>query len=103
MKSKYVPSIVQNTAQCYLCGRLTDLELHHCIPGRGNRKICTELGLTVWLCRRCHADLHDRGIGYKKVQEDAQKAFIKKSKKQGLTEDIARSIWYERFKKFYDE
>lgn len=101
---KYVPSIVQTgPVKCYLCGKPTDLEVHHCIPGRGNKKICTELGLTCWLCRKCHADLHDRGIKYKEVQADAQKAFIADQKKKGLPESVARDMWYSKFLKFYDE
>ena len=105
MPTKYVPSIIQaGEAKCYLCGKPYNVGLvvHHAIPGTGNRKICTELGLTVYLCNPCHKDLHDRGIGYKEIQADAQRAFIKQQMKKGISEDIARDYWYDRFKKFYD-
>ena len=102
-KDKYVPSIMQTgEAKCYLCGKKYDLVVHHAVPGRGNRKICTELGLTCWLCNPCHEKLHDQGIGYKEIQADAQKAFIANQKKKGFSEEVAKSIWYERFLKFYE-
>ena len=103
-KSKYVPSIMQGKTECYLCHvpMSAGLEVHHAIPGRGNRKICTELGLTVWLCSMCHRKLHDYNIGYREIQADAQRAFIEDQKKKGLPESVARDMWYERFKKFYD-
>ena len=103
-KSNYVPSIIQTKCECYLCheGMESGLEVHHAIPGRGNRKICTEWGLTVWLCPKCHRDLHDHNIGYKEIQADAQRAFIREQKKKGLSESVAREIWYDRFKKYYD-
>lgn len=103
-KSNYVPSIIQTKCECYLChkGMESGLEVHHAIPGRGNRKICTEWGLTVWLCPKCHRDLHDHNIGYKEIQVDAQKSFIREQKKKGLSENVAREIWYSRFMKFFD-
>ena len=102
-KSNYVPSIIQAKVECYLCHKQGELELHHAIPGNGNRKICTELGLWVWLCPKCHRDLHDHNNGYKKIQADAQKEFIKAEMKKGLPESVCRDVWYERFRKFYDE
>ena len=103
-KNNYVPSIIQTgAAKCYLCGKQYGLEIHHAIPGRGNRAICTELGLVTWLCEKCHRDLHDKGIGYKKIQADAQKAFIADRKKKGLPESVAREEWYSRFMKFYED
>lgn len=103
--SKYVPSIMQTgVAKCYLCGKQYGvLEVHHAIPGNGNRKICTELGLMVWLCPKCHEDLHIKNIGYKKIQADAQKAFIADRRRKGFPESVAREEWYSRFKKFYEE
>ena len=104
MKNNYKPSIMQTKCECYLChkGPESGLEVHHAIPGRGNRKICTELGLTVWLCSKCHDNLHNHNIGYKEVQAAAQEAFIKDMKHQGYPVDIAREEWYRRFLKYYD-
>ena len=103
-KSKYKASIMQNKVECYLCHAPMSkgLEVHHAIPGNGNRKICTEFGLWIYCCPKCHRNLHDHGVGYKEVQADAQRAFIKDQKKKGLPESVARDMWYERFKKFYD-
>lgn len=101
---KYIPSIVQTgEAQCYVCHRKgCELQIHHCIAGRGNRAICTEWGLTVWICPKCHEQLHDLSIQYKRIQADAQRAFIKARRKEGYPEDVARDLWYSRFLKFYD-
>lgn len=103
-KSKYVPSIIQTgPAKCYVCGRQgCELQIHHAIPGRGNRGICTEWGLTVWICPRCHERLHDESVEYKRIKADAQKAFIKDRMKQGYPEEACKEMWYERFLKFYD-
>ena len=103
-KNKYIPSIMQTgEPECYLCHKKNPpFELHHAISGNGNRAICTELGLWIWLCPKCHRDLHEKNIGYKEVQADAQKSFIKNQRKKGFTEEVAREIWYERFKKFYE-
>lgn len=104
MRSTYKPSIIQTKCECYLCKAdyRNGLEVHHAIPGRGNRKICTDLGLTVWLCPNCHRNLHDKGIGYKEIQMAAQKAYIVSEKKKGIPEEVVRATWYERFMKFYD-
>ena len=103
MAKKYKPSIMQSKCECYLCHKdyTAGLEVHHAIPGRGNRTICTELGLTVWLCAKCHRDLHDKNIGYKEVQAAAQQAYIEDMKKQGYPEEAAKEEWFRRFKKFY--
>jgi hypothetical protein len=102
--AKYKPSIVQSgPPECFICHtKRLPLEIHHMIPGRGNKGICTELGLVCWLCPECHRKLHDQGVNYKEVQAAAQRAFIKEQKKIGYPEDVCRDLWYERFKKFYD-
>lgn len=104
-KSKYPPSIMESgEAKCYICGApwQRGLEVHHAIPGRGNRKICTEWGLTVHLCNKCHDRLHDESVEYKRIKADAQRAFIKDRMRQGYPEDACKEMWYERFLKFYD-
>ena len=80
MANKRVPSIMETgEAKCYICGApwQRGLERHHAIPGRGNRKICDEWGLTIHLCSDCHRKLHDESVEYKKIKADAQRAFIK--------------------------
>lgn len=106
MATKYPPSIMESgEAKCYVCGaswKNTGLEIHHAIPGGGNRKICTEWGLTVHICSRCHSRLHDESVEYKRIKADAQKAFIKDRMRQGYPEEVCKEMWYARFLKFYD-
>ena len=101
---KYKPSIIQfGEPECFLCHKkYPPFEIHHAVPGRGNKGICTELGLVVWLCPMCHRNLHDHNIGYKELQIAAQRAYIEEQKKIGYPEDLCRDMWYERFKKFYE-
>lgn len=47
-------SILQHEKECYLCGRMTDLEEHHVIFGNPNRKNSEKYGLKVWLCAEHH-------------------------------------------------
>ena len=47
-------SVLQKEKRCFLCGKLGDLEKHHCIHGYANRKIADKYGLWVWLCTDCH-------------------------------------------------
>lgn len=100
--TKYPQSIMQTKCECYFCHKTYDLDRHHSVPGNGNRKICEELGLWVWLCRKCHDKVHDKLEGYKELQIDAQRAFIKDQRAKGFSEEVAREIWYSRFLKFYD-
>ena len=50
-------SVIQIERECYICGR-HDVEKHHVIHGRNNRKHSEEYGLTVWLCREHHEMVH---------------------------------------------
>lgn len=69
-------SIIDGKKKCYLCGREGDLQLHHALHGGANRRLADEDGLWVWLCHRCHMDLHDRGEGDKELQALAEKKWI---------------------------
>ncbi len=60
--------------RCFICGRRTRTEVHHCLHG-SYRKQADIYGLTVHLCRDCHAALHDRGTYDKELQRLAQEAF----------------------------
>lgn len=60
---------------CEICGQWRDLEVHHCIHGSGRRKLADEDGLTVYLCRWCHMELHDKGTHDKELQQYAQKYY----------------------------
>ena len=47
-------SIICNTRECYVCGRVTNLHRHHIFFGTARRKISERLGLTVYLCLEHH-------------------------------------------------
>ena len=64
-------SIMQKEKRCYLCGRVTDLELHHVIGGTANRKLSDRDGLTVWLCREHHTG--DSGVHMNRKKGDSLK------------------------------
>lgn len=68
-------SIIQETKTCYCCGTMQNLELHHCCHGTANRKIADRLGLTVYLCHRCHSIVHDsdRSLDLKLIQTAQRK------------------------------
>lgn len=53
-------SILQDRNECYFCHTTQGLHTHHVIHGTANRKIADRLGLTVKLCHRCHALVHDK-------------------------------------------
>ena len=69
---------------CYFCARYGNLEKHHCLHGTANRRLADEDGLFVWLCHRCHMQLHDKGIGDKGLQIVAEKAWMQR---YGKTEE----------------
>lgn len=61
---------------CFVCGRPAS-DLHHCLHGTANRKICDRYKLTVALCRNCHSMVHDKGMYDNVLKEKAQMAFEK--------------------------
>lgn len=66
-------SIIEpHAVKCYICGSYRDLQTHHVLHGTSMRRKADEDGLTVKLCARCHADLHDRGEGDKLLQQVGQ-------------------------------
>lgn len=55
-------SILQTSRdKCLICGRQGEIDEHHCLSGVSNRKKSENYGLKIYLCRKCHSDLHDRG------------------------------------------
>jgi len=64
-------SIIHTGDCCFICGQWGQ-EVHHCLHGTANRKLADEDGLTVKLCRRCHANLHDKGYFDRELQKIAQ-------------------------------
>ena len=101
---QYKPSAIQKTCECYLCGKsyTAGLDHHHCLHGTGDKKKADEDGLWVWLCRECHSKLHDKGEHDKELQALAQRTYINEQKKKGYPADVARELYFTRYKKFYD-
>ena len=71
-------SIMQAEKQCYLCGKITGLSVHHVFGGVANRPISEKYGLKVWLCHECHTGTE--GAQYDKLKnlrlkQDAQFAY----------------------------
>lgn len=67
---------MQTEHRCYICGAYGDnLQVHHALSGTSNRKWSEKYGLKVWLCPRCHADIHDRHINELELKQDAQRKF----------------------------
>lgn len=66
--------MIDERYRCHLCGRTGVLQKHHCLHGI-RRKAADRYDLTVWLCLDCHRNLHDKGIGDLKLEQEAQKHF----------------------------
>lgn len=60
--------------RCYLCGRKAT-ETHHLMNGVGLRKKSDQDGLTVRLCRECHARIHFDPNLQNAMKQEAQRIF----------------------------
>lgn len=79
--------MLDHREQCFICGAHYPLERHHCIHGTANRRQAEKYGLCVYLCHRCHRELHDHGIYDRALQEYAQRYF---EANYGSREDFRR-------------
>ena len=103
-KTNYVPSKIQTKVECFICHKdmSNGLDHHHCLHGSGQRKLADEDGLWVWLCRICHSALHDTGANDRYLQALAQRTYINELIHQGYPQDVARELFFSRYKKFYE-
>jgi len=76
VKLSVMQDLTKDYIPCYLCRKQAN-DLHHCLHGTANRKICDRYLLTVALCRRCHMNLHDKGINDDYLKQKAQETFEK--------------------------
>ena len=60
--------------ECYICGSMRNLQIHHCIHGN-KRKLADREGLTVHLCLACHHRLHSTGLYDLELKQAAQMAW----------------------------
>lgn len=69
-------SIINEEFKCNICGRIFNLERHHCIFGTANRSKAEEDGLWVWLCHDCHMEIHNGNNWAKELlQKEAQESW----------------------------
>lgn len=103
-KNNYKPSKVQTKCECFICHApyTVGLEHHHLLHGTGQRKLADQDALWVWLCRKCHSDLHDKGLHDKELQALGQRIFIEEKMKEGYSEGQSRGMWFNRYGKFYE-
>jgi len=76
---------------CHICGYGGEVETHHCLHGSRGKK-ADEYGLTVTLCRKCHQNLHDRGLHDLDLEQEAQRRF---------EEQYGHEKWMAEFGKNY--
>ena len=48
----------QDARKCFICGKCNASDTHHIFQG-SNREASDRYGLTVGLCRECHAYIHE--------------------------------------------
>lgn len=81
-------SIINEEFKCNICGRIFNLERHHCIFGTANRTKAEEDGLWVWLCHDCHYGIHNGNNWAKELlQKEAQEEW---EKEYGSREDFIK-------------
>lgn len=75
---KHTKSIIEGDGlQCYICGSMRNLQVHHCIHGN-KRALADREGLTVHLCLACHHRLHSTGLHDLDLKQTAEMAWIRK-------------------------
>ena len=57
----YAPSVIQfyDSGRCFMCGKRGDLARHEVFHG-SNRTKSKALGCWVYLCPKCHTELHGK-------------------------------------------
>lgn len=66
--------IEKHDFECYICGSMGALQVHHCIHGN-KRRLADREGLTVHLCIPCHHRLHSTGRYDLELKQVAQIAW----------------------------
>ena len=92
-------SILQSEKKCFLTGRTDNLELHHVVYGRGNRKMSEKYGLKVWVWSELHGagkdpnSIHNRpNEGYDLLLKQlAERAFNEKYSNEDFIKIFGRS------------
>lgn len=90
-------SVIQARKECFVCGIVDDLELHHVLFGNPRRRLADEDGLTVWLCRE-----HHRGT-YGVHGKQGRKLDITLKKRAQTVYELthSRDEWMARYRRNY--
>jgi len=64
-------TIIQDTRECYRCGKTEPLQLHHLWAG-SYRRDAEKLGLKIYLCPECHRYVHDHEEVMREYRKMAQ-------------------------------
>lgn len=89
-------SILSNEKQCYICGNLYGLDVHH-IYGGGNRSVSDTNGFWIYVCRRCHTyamySIHKNPNAKwdKELKQRCQMEFEKNHTREEFIRKIGRS------------
>lgn len=85
-------SILQDNRECFICHTTQNLDVHHCIHGTANRRLADKWGLTIYLCRIHHNQVHE---------DNALDTQIKKMAQLGFELKYGHQKWMEVFGKNY--
>ncbi len=86
-------SILRVEKECYICLRPDPVQLHHIFEG-SRRGISDRLGLVVWLCPKCHDDIHREPELMRRLKQVAQRTYEK---------EHTRTEWMREVQKNYLE
>lgn len=87
-------SILQESKQCWVCGKTYDLAEHHVFEGTARRKQSEKYGMKIWLCHY-HHNMSDEGIHFNK-ELDIE---VKQMAQRKFEETHTRSEWRQAFNK----
>lgn len=78
-------SIVQTEKQCFYCGAIRGLELHHVFFGP-NRHLSTKYGCVIWLCQKHHQD-HREGVHHNKEMNEGLKMLFQRKLEEKMSRE----------------
>lgn len=88
-------SIISNEHECFICGSMRNLHLHHIFFGNSNRKNSDEQGLWVYLCMDHHTG--NKGVHNDRELDLKLKKYAQSVFEQTHTRDEFRQIFGKSF------
>jgi hypothetical protein len=92
--------ITSYTDYCIFCGK-TKTDIHHCIYGTSNRKLCDEDGIVIPTCRDCHEEIHKKSICGFLSKMFGQAIFERNECAKGSSIEDARKLFRKRYGRSY--